>query len=220
MSLRICREITRPNPKLLQAFREIPTSIASDAMNRMQAMSGEIKALRCPVKISGPAVTVQSLPGDNLAIHHAIYAAKKGDILVIQGRGSRDIAIFGFIATEACRAVGIQGAVIDGAIRDSRQIAESNFPVFSLGTCPAGPHKGWGGDINRSISCGGVSVNPGDIVLGDDDGVVVIPRESASRVLEESLQLIAKEQSWLKALAQGTTTLELFGLNVKVEEIA
>lgn len=219
MSLRIQKKILRPDEKLIKSFQSIPSCIASDALNRMQAMQASIKPLSAGMKAVGPAITVRVVPGDNSALHHAIYLAQRGDILVIDGRGNEEIAIFGSIQTEASQRQGIGGIVVDGVVRDISQIRASGLPVFARGACPAGPHRGWGGDINVPISCGGVPVHPGDIIISDDDGVVVIPYESAALTLENSLKQMGKEQQWLKALSQGVRTLDFLDLNIQPEEI-
>lgn len=215
----IHRDIERPSRALVQEFRKIPTGIASDAMNRMNCMEAAIKSVTENSRIAGPAVTVKSMVGDNTMSHHAIYEAEPGDVLVIDARGHLNTSVWGFVQTMACRLRKIQAVVIDGAIRDLKEIRESGFPVFCKGVSPAGPHKGWGGSVNEPIQCGGVPVEPGDIVIGDDDGVVVVPRRIAQEVLERSNERLETEREWMQKLNAGVSTIEILGLDKTTREL-
>lgn len=131
------------------------------------------------MKVAGPAFTVEVRPGDNLMIHAAIALAQPGDVLVIDGKGDQTAALMGTLMLSACKKRGLAGVIVDAAIRDKLEILELDFPVFSAGFNPAGPTKYVPGRINHPISAGGAVVNPGDLVVGDADGVVVIEREKA-----------------------------------------
>lgn len=215
----IRRQIERPKPEVVAQFEALPSSIVSDAMNRANAMRATIKSLRPGVRCVGTAVTVQSMVGCNLMSHQAIYLAKPGDVLVIDGRGHVDTSIWGFVQTRACQIQGLAGVVIDGSVRDSAEIRECGYPVFCAGASPLGPHKGWGDSINLPIQCGGVRVAPGDIVVADDDGVVVVPQEWAERVAEAARACLEAEKGWFERLEQGESTVEILGLDQKIQSL-
>lgn len=219
MTIRCRSTINRPDKKWVEAFQKIPTTIASDVMNRMQSMTGAIQPIHPTMKLIGPAITVQIIPGDNSAIHHALSVVQKGDVLVVDGQGSLEIAVFGSILAEACLPVGVAGIVVDGATRDAQSLIDMHFPVFSRGHSPAGPHKGWGGDINVPIACGGVAVHPGDLIIGDLDGVVVVPLAQIAGVFERSLAQIKMEEDLIHAIRRGKKTMDLLGIDQKVEEL-
>jgi len=142
-------------------------------------------------------------PGDNLMIHTAMTMAKPGDILVIDGKADRTCALMGAIMISACRKMGFGGVVIDAAIRDSEELRALGFPVFAVGTNPNGPTKFVPGRINWPVSCGGVAVQPGDLVVGDADGVVVIERDKAASLLEQAAVKVADERKRLADIAEG-----------------
>ena len=212
MTIFVRTEIARPDEGLVSAFKGLPASIVSDVMNRMNAMHASIKPVQKNVHMVGTAITIKAMVGDNLATHQGIYYARKGDVLVIDARGGLEASVWGFLQTRAATLKGIAGIVIDGAIRDVAEIRDSTLPIFCKGVTAAGPHKGWGGSINERIQCGGVPVNPGDIVLGDDDGVVVVPRESAASVLENAKKCLKEEAEWFKRVEAGERTVDILGL--------
>lgn len=219
MSGIINRIIKRAPKEIIDGFRDIPTTIVSDAMNRMNCMSAEIKPLVSDIHTVGSAITVQAMVGCNIMSHKAIYVAEPGDIIVFDARGHKDTSVWGFLQTKACILRKLAGVVIDGTIRDSKEIKESRFPVFCRGVTPAGPHKGWGDSINVDIQCGGVSVSPGDIIIGDDDGVVVVPCEKVEEVLTESKARLQMEKEWFEKLEKGFSTVEILGLDKKITEL-
>jgi len=179
MSQDIVRDFERVSPELVAQAADFQAAILADVAGRRGAMHGRIQALRPRMKVAGPALTVEVRPGDNLMIHAAIAMAKPGDVLVIDGKGDQTSALMGTIMMTACRQLGIAGVIVDGAVRDSLEIDEMDFPVFSVGTNPNGPTKNIGGRIGHPISCGGVSVQAGDFVLADADGIVVSDRQLA-----------------------------------------
>jgi len=211
--------IKRAPKELIDEFKVLSTAIVSDAMNRMNSMSAEIKPIIEDVNIAGSAVTVQCIAGDNLMIHKAIYIAEPGDIIVIDARGHKDTAVWGNIMTKACKIRGIEAVVIDGSIRDIRENKEEKYPIFCKGVVPAGSQKSWGGNINVPIQCGGAHVDPGDIIVGDDDGVVVVPRNIAKEVLQKAKERAKTEEEWINEIQKGKTTLKVIGLDKKLDEL-
>ncbi|MBU0679618.1 MAG: hypothetical protein KJ626_16065, partial [Verrucomicrobia bacterium] len=215
----IRKQIERPSPEQVAACGRIPTTILSDMMNRAQAMYADIKPVKGGVHVAGPAVTVGCMVGDNIMSHHAIYLAEPGDILVIDGRGHVDTSIWGGVQTLAAEKQGVVGVVVDGSIRDVQEAREAKCEVFCRGVTPTGPHKGWGGSINRPIQCGGVPVMPGDIIVGDDDGVVVVPAGEADRIIEESLKRMEEEKDWVRRIEEGETAVSILGFDEKLKKL-
>lgn len=188
----------------LAAWVEIPPAIASDCMNRSQAMAARIKPVAPGTRLTGQARTVTCMVGDNSAIHAAIRLIAPGDVLVISGGGYEDTALWGGLLTQAALSRGAAGVVVDGAVRDVAELRENRFPCFTAAIVPAGPHKGFGGTIDGVIACGGCTVAPGDIVLGDDDGVAVVPLARAEELLADCQAKLAQEARALEMLQQGT----------------
>ena len=151
--------------------------------------------------------------GSNMIIHHAIYEAQAGDILVIDTKGHKDTAVWGYVMTKAAMHRGLKRVVIDGSIRDVKESRGAGFPIFCRGVTPGGPQKSAGGNINVPIECGGVAVSPGDIVVGDDDGVVIVPRHMAKEIIGLARERIKIEEKWLKGIDEGRTTLDVIGLD-------
>jgi len=201
----------------LASWKIIPPAVASDCMNRSNVMAARISPLSPGMTICGQARTVTSMVGDNGAAHAAIGLVEAGDVLVIDGRGHMETAVWGGIMTRAAMQCGIAGLVLDGALRDAAEIRELNFPTFTAGICPAGPSKGFGGIIDGVISCGGCPVKPGDIVLGDDDGVAVIPLERQAEIYQAALKQIETENE-INADTQ-KDILPATRFNLTIEEI-
>jgi regulator of RNase E activity RraA len=155
--------------------------------------------------VAGPAFTVEVRPGDNLMIHAAIALAQPGDVLVIDGKGDQTAALMGTLMLSACQKLGIAGVVVDAAIRDRVELLDLGFPVFSAGFNPAGPTKYVPGRINHPICAGGTIVCPGDLIVGDADGVVVIEREKAPAMMALADKKVADEAARLAAIARGDT---------------
>lgn len=160
--------------------------------------------------IVGQARTVSVLAGDNAALHEVIGRLNPKEVLVIDAANYSDRAVWGGILNTRAKLRGINGVVLDGAARDAAEMRAMGLPVFLSALSPAGPHKGWGGSIDDRISCGGVVVMPGDIILGDDDGVTVVPLNRADTILEASLARMAYEADILEKLASGADVSGLF----------
>ena len=153
----------------------------------------------------GPALTVKARGGDNLALHAALNIAQEGDVLVVSNEGDNTRALMGEIMMAYLRHTKkVAGIVLDGPIRDIDEIGKWDFPVYATGTTPGGPYKEGPGEVNVPIACGEVSVNPGDIILADPDGVIVIPRKDAPQILEDAKKFQAADESKLVAATNGT----------------
>jgi len=201
----IVRDFQRVPSDLVRQASAFQPAILADVAGRRGALHGRIRALRHRMKLAGSALTVEVRPGDNLMIHAAIALAKPGDVLVIDGKGDQSAALMGTIMMNACRQVGIAGVVIDGAVRDSLEIDEMDFPVFSVGTNPNGPTKLASGRIGHPVSVGGVTVRPGDLVVGDADGVVVVERDSVEVLLQAARRKVEDESARIDAIRKGDT---------------
>lgn len=189
----VVREIQRVDAATVAEAAKYPSSILADVAGRRGALSGRIAPLAPSMRFAGPAITVEVRPGDNLMIHAAMALAQPGDVLVIDGKGDLGSALMGEIMTQQCMALGVVGVVIDGAVRDSEAIRELGFPMYAAGLNPNGPTKFIPGRLNHAISIGGVSVNPGDLVVGDADGVTVIERDKAAAMLPLAADKVAAE---------------------------
>lgn len=184
--------------EVVQSFKQYPTANVGDAMNRLNVMDSGIATQWATGRCVGPALTVLTREGDNLAIHRALDDAEPGDVLVINALGGTTRAVFGDLLAEICLAAGIAGVVIDGLTRDRAGIEEMALPVWARGVSPAGPAKHGPGAVNVPVACGGVVVHPGDLVCADDDGVAVVPVGSSAEVLDR-LQKIEDFERELRA---------------------
>jgi 4-hydroxy-4-methyl-2-oxoglutarate aldolase len=173
---------------IVAEFERVPTTCISDTMQGLNNLSPAIKPLKEEYRVAGRAFTVKMPVGDNLLFLRAIKEAKPGDILVVDAKGDSYRAIAGDFVVGMAQTLGIKGIVADGAIRDIEGIKQLNYPVFCLGTTVAASGKAGMGELNVPISCGGVSIHPGDMIIGDADGVVVVPREVEQQVLAKSLE--------------------------------
>jgi len=201
---RIRTHAARPAHEVFAGFAEFATPDISDVMNRLYTMTPAIRPMTSPeLKVLGPACTVRVFPGDNLMVHKALDVARPGDIVVIDAAASPLNAVLGDLVTTKAQHRGIGGFVVDGLIRDLEGILQVGLPVFARGVTPIGPlHRG-PGEINYPIQCGGIVVNPGDIVVGDMNGVAIVPQEVASDVLSQLLARRDAEREYLAAVKRG-----------------
>lgn len=196
---RIDTRIRRPDPALIERFRGLPAANLGDCMNRIAAMDPAIRPFTTGGML-GCAYTVRLPEGDNLLLHKALDLAEPGDVLVIDAGGSLRRAIFGELMVRYCELRGLGGLVVDGSIRDVDAIAGMGVPVYAKGVSPNGPYKNGPGEIGGAVAVGGQVVRPGDIVVGDSDGVVVVRPEDAEEVLEKVGALMDNEERILAAM--------------------
>lgn len=184
-----------PDPELVEKFRGLPTANVCDCMERLGVMDASIRLMSVPVKKSmvGVALTVKTRNGDNLMIHEAIDLAGPGDVIVVDNEGGRSRSLAGAIMFGYMKHKGIEGVVFDGPIRDYDCASEMDWHLYAAGVTSRGPYKTGPGEVNVPVCCGGVAVNPGDIILGDMDGVLVIPKEDASAILEKAIPFAEKD---------------------------
>lgn len=196
-------------PNVLEAWRAFSTTTISDALNRSQCMAAAIKPLTPDLRICGQARTVIPMPGDNSMVHVACSVAEPGEIVVVAGTGFEDIAMCGEVVVHCAVKRGLGGMVVDGSIRDSEEIARTGFPIFCRGLVPRGPHKLFGGLLDGAAAVGGVSVKPGDLIVGDRDGVVVVPLELLEVTYKDCLMILDRERRWEDGIAQGRTLMDV-----------
>jgi 4-hydroxy-4-methyl-2-oxoglutarate aldolase len=200
----VIRDIERVPADVVAKAKEFQAAILADVAGRRGTLHGRIRALDPSMKCAGPAFTVEVRPGDNLMIHAAIALAKPGDVIVVDGKGDQTCALMGTIMMSQCRAAGIAGVVLDAAVRDSVEIREMGYPVFAVGTNPNGPTKFVPGRINHPICAGGIAISPGDLIVADADGVVVLEREKAAAMLPLAAKKEADEKARIAAIQKGT----------------
>ncbi len=194
----------------LSAWKAIPVAIAGDAMNRQNLLHSRIRPLGQNYHLLGQARTVSVIAGDNSAIHAVLGLVEPGQVLMVDGGGHTDRALWGDILSSVAKRKNLAGIVLDGAVRDVAELRAGDMPVYASGVSPAGPTKGWGGTIDTAISCGGVAVKPGDVILGDDDGVAVIPIERVAAIKTLAEERLAFEADVLKRIANGEDTASIF----------
>ena len=195
-----------PDRAVVEAFKTIPAANAADCMERSCGMDPRIRLMSRPkAPIScGAAFTVKCRAGDNLGIHAAMRYVGEGDYLVVSNEGDTYRSLIGEIMmTYLYKYKRIAGIILDGPIRDIASLGDWDFPIYATGTNPAGPYKEGPFELNVPISCGGISVDPGDVILADRDGVIVIPRRDAPGVLEAARAFMVKDKNKIPAAAEG-----------------
>jgi 4-hydroxy-4-methyl-2-oxoglutarate aldolase len=207
----VVRSIQRVSRDLVERYRELGSATVHEASGGQGALSSRIKPISPDMKVCGPAMTVKVRPGDNLILHKAIYVAQAGDVIVADAQGFTEAGPWGEIMAVAAMARGIAGLVINGSVRDSREMSGLGFPVFSRGLCIKGTEKVSLGLINHPLNLDNITIMPGDLILGDRDGVVVVRREEASAVLDKSLAREEKEKIIKERLRKGESTLDIYG---------
>ena len=202
IGFRIFTNLPRPEASLVAQFHEFPTANLADAMGRFHFMDPEIQS-RTGLRLCGVAMTVMARPGDNLMVHKAMEIAQPGDIIVVNTTGNTANSVFGELMGNSAVAARLGGLVVDGAIRDVEALTALRFPAFSRSVCAGGCDKDGPGEINVPIACGHTVVMPGDIIVGDTEGVVAIPREDAVEVLKLVKALKDREAKRIEEIHAG-----------------
>ena len=185
-SIQLAPEWERPALQSIRELAEFPVALIGDAQGRMGIMHSAIRSVTPGLRMAGTVLPISTREGDNLAIHRAMDDAREGDVLVINANSDTNRACFGDILGEICVSRGIAGVVIDGATRDVDELLALGLPVFARGISPAGPFKYGPGTIGVAVACGNVVCNPGDAIVGDNDGVVVVPRHLVSITVDKT----------------------------------
>jgi 4-hydroxy-4-methyl-2-oxoglutarate aldolase len=206
----------RPGAETVAALSRFSAATVHEAIGRSGAFPSSLKPIARGMKVCGPALTVECAPGDNLTIHAAIDGARTGDVLVVDYKGFVEAGPFGDIMGAACVAKGVAGLVIDGCVRDSADLSAMRFPVFSRGLSIKGTTKERPGAVGVPIVCADVPVSPGDVILGDDDGLVVVPMDRLADAIDASARRVEHERAMLERIRAGASTLDLLGLRGKL----
>lgn len=193
-------EFRRLSQERLEAWKKIATASTSDMMNRHGTMHAAIKAVTTANRFVGQARTVQCIAADNSILHYISSTAEPGEVIVADAGGAVEHALWGGITTLEAHRRGIAGLVVDGAVRDLRESRDIGLPIFCRGITPRGPHKAFGGALDVPVSCGGQPVMPGDLVLGDEDGVVVVPLDREEEIFRKVVDFRRDEAAWFKVL--------------------
>ncbi|MDB5750044.1 MAG: RraA family protein [Ramlibacter sp.] len=203
LGLQIFNRTRQVPERYVQAFRGLPVANVSDCMTRMTAAGPRLRPMHKSGYLVGPALTVKCRPGDNLMIHKALTMARKGDVIVVDAGGDLTNSLFGEIMVATAVAIGLAGVVLNGAMRDSAEIGAGEFPVYAAGVSHRGPYKDGPGEINVPIAIDGMVIHPGDLMLGDADGLLCVPYDSVEEVLAATQRKMDAEKLMLADIAAG-----------------
>jgi regulator of RNase E activity RraA len=212
-------KFTPLSDETLAAFTNIPSAVASDCLSRGQTMQGGINPLDRSMRICGQARTAECPVGDNSAIRAAIGLCDKGQVIVVNAQGYESTAVFGGLMTLYAKERGVAGLIIDGAVRDCDEIIDADLPMFARGTCPRGPRKSGDGEVDGTVSVGGVAISAGDLIIGDADGVTVVPYAQIDQCLTDANEVLRKEDAILETLKNGGSLADIYGA-VEVKKIS
>jgi 4-hydroxy-4-methyl-2-oxoglutarate aldolase len=216
---KIVRKISRPDPEAVKILGELGVATVHEAQGRTGLMKPYMRPIYPSAKVAGPAVTVLCQSGDNLMIHAAVAVCRPGDVLVVTTGSDSTDGMFGDLLATSLTAHGVLGLIIDAGVRDVSELTAMDFPVWSRAISAQGTVKSTAGSVNIPIVCAGASIQPGDVVVGDMDGVVVVPREHAVEVAKASQARVAKEEKNRHSLRSGELGLDMYGLRNKLKEL-
>lgn len=215
---KINTKISPLHPSIITAAKGISSATLHEAYEKNGAVDNVIRPISTGMVLCGSAITISCTHGDNLGLHVAIALSKPGDVLVATVNNHPEFGYWGEIMAVAALEKRISGLVIDGCVRDFAQICQLGFPVFASGLCIKGTNKKSFDSINHPITLGNILIHPGDLILGDDDGLVVVAQEHVSEVIKMAMQRKDKEEWIIENLKKGKTTLELLGLDKVLAE--
>jgi 4-hydroxy-4-methyl-2-oxoglutarate aldolase len=219
MKNKIVRHIERPAAELVRLLGELGVATVHEAQGRTGLMRPSMRPIYPAARLAGPAITVSSHPGDNLMIHAALEVCRPGDVLVVAPVAESTDGMFGELLATSCRAHGVVGLIIDAGVRDCTDLTAMAFPVWSKAISAQGTVKATAGSVNIDLVCAGALVHPGDVIVADQDGVVVVARSDAREVARLGEERRAKEESARQRLAQGELGLDLYSLRGKLREL-
>ncbi|QIQ21633.1 4-carboxy-4-hydroxy-2-oxoadipate aldolase/oxaloacetate decarboxylase [Zophobihabitans entericus] len=194
-------------------LKRLGSATIYEAQGAKGAFGSDIKPIDNNMRVVGRALTVDIRPADNLMLHYALLKARPGDVLVVDAKGFMEAGPWGDVLTEQAMTIGVEGLIINGAVRDANSISEVGFPVFCKGLSIKGTEKNQPGKLNVPVTISGVQINPGDIVVGDRDGLVVVSLDEVEQVIQKALQREAKEDIFKEKIRNGATTAELLNLS-------
>lgn len=203
LGLQILQRRRQVSTQIVDAFRGLPVANISDCMTRMSAGGPRLRPMHKGGPLAGPALTVKCRPGDNLMIHKALTLAQPGDVIVVDAGGDLTNALFGEIMVATAVKIGLAGVVLDGAVRDSEEIGQGDFPLYAAGVTHRGPYKDGPGEINVPIAIDGMVIHPGDLIVGDADGLLCVPFDEAEPLLAATHRKMEAEKKMLADIAAG-----------------
>jgi 4-hydroxy-4-methyl-2-oxoglutarate aldolase len=215
----VVRTIERADPSAIEELGEAGTATVHEAIGRRGYVGPHITPIQRDTRIAGSAITVLSHPGDNIMIHAAVEVCQPGDVLVVVNTAPSTHGMFGELLATSLAARGVRGLVIDAGVRDTRELREMGFPVWTQHVSCQGTVKSTPGSVNVPVVLGGVTVGPGDVVCADDDGVVVVPVSEAAWALDQTRARLAKEAATRERLAAGELGVDIYGLRAKLTEL-
>jgi RraA family protein len=204
IGLQILERKRQVSERHVQAMRGLPVANISDCMSRMTAAGPRLRPMHKGGPLAGPALTVKCRPGDNLMIHKALTMAQPGDVIVVDAGGDLTNALFGELMAATAIARGVAGVVLNGAVRDCVEIAAGDFPLYAAGVTHRGPYKDGPGEINTPIAIDGMVIHPGDLIVGDADGLLCVPFDEVEQVLAATRQKMEAEKKTMRDIAAGT----------------
>ena len=219
MKHQIVRTVARADAAVIARLGKCGVATVHEAQGRRGLASPYLRPIYPAARMAGSAVTVSSQPGDNLMIHAAIEVVKPGDVLVVTTTSASTDGMFGELLGVSCIAHGVTGLIIDAGVRDTAELTELNFPVWARAISAQGTVKSTAGSVNIPVVCAGAIVHPGDVIVADADGVVVVPREEAAQVAAQSEARIDKEEKSRERLRRGELGLDFYGLREKLKQL-
>ena len=215
----VVRHIQRAPSEAIKLLGELGVATVHEAQGRTGLMRPYMRPIYPAARVAGSAVTVSCQPGDNLMIHAAMDVVKPGDVLVVTTTAESTDGMFGDLLGTSCQTHGVRGLIIDAGIRDVSELTEMVFPVWAKAISAQGTVKATPGSVNIDVVCAGTIVHPGDVIVGDEDGVVVVPREQAETVAKLGEQRRAKEEKSRARLKAGELGVDMYGLRAKLQEL-
>ena len=219
MSHKVVRRIKRPESEIVRVLGDLGVATVHEAQGRSGLMRPYMRPIYASAKLTGTAVTVSCQPGDNLMIHAAVEVCQPGDLLVVAPTSESSDGMFGELLGVSCRAHGIVGLIVDAGVRDTADLTVMQFPVWAKCISAQGTVKASAGSVNVPIVCAGAAVNPGDVVVADADGVVVVPRQNAAEIAKLGEQRRAKEEKTRERLGKGELGVDFYGLRAKLADL-
>jgi 4-hydroxy-4-methyl-2-oxoglutarate aldolase len=219
MSHKVVRNIQRPDPEVVRTLGELGVATVHEAQGRTGLMKPYMRPIYPSARAAGTAVTILSQPGDNLMIHAAMEVCKRGDILVVTTSSESTDGMFGELLGVSCEAHGVVGLITDAGVRDTAELTAMDFPVWARAISAQGTVKSTAGSVNVPVVCAGMTVNPGDVIVADADGVVVVPRAQAAAVAQAGRDRIDKEAKTRERLRNGELGVDFYGLREKLKQL-